>query len=334
MTAYETLDILTACAGVSGAEGELHAALSTLLDGLGEVYTDPLGSVFCHMGGSGKSFVLDAHIDRIGLIVKFICDDGFIKADPCGGMDKRTLTAQEVTLLCRSGEIKGVVTSVPPHLGGSEAGEESSVTIDLGLSPEEVKSLVSQGDRIIVKNPLQRLAGGRVTAPALDNRVGAAAVICAMRILKERGVNADVTAAFTVQEEVGCRGAKAAASVHRADEALVVDVSFALSSGLKQEECGKLSSGPMIGVSSTLSENISRDLFETAKKNKIPYQTEVMGGRTGTNADAISSASGGVATGLVSVPLKYMHSAGEVIDIHDVENTALLLADYICGRCE
>lgn len=330
MGIFETLDVLTSCAGVSGSEHELKAAVQSLLADCGEIYSDSLGSIFCRIKGEGKHFFLDAHIDRIGLIVKYICSDGFIKADPCGGMDCRTLAGEEVTLLAGDEKLKGVVVSVPPHLGGGgEKNAESTVTIDFGMTFEQAKEKITLGDKVIIEKPLKRLLGERVTAPALDNRAGAAAVIRAVKLLGERGIKANITAAFAAQEEVGCRGAKAAAAVCGADEAIAVDVSFAKSAGLKDEECGALGKGPMIGVSSTLSYEMSEKFLEIAKSKNIPFQTEVMGGRTGTDADVISSAAGGIKTGLLSVPLRYMHSATEVVDLKDIENTALLLADYI-----
>lgn len=332
MDAERITQLLVSEKGVSGREEEVHCVLRDLLSEYGEISTDAMGNFFCTMnkGAQGKRILLDAHIDKIGLIVKYIGEDGFIKCDSCGGMDWRVLAGEEVVIMGKEA-VRGVVCSVPPHLSSgdeSKALDSDSLYIDTGFSSEALKEKISLGDRICVQRSFRKLLSGCITAPALDNRAGAAAIISAFMLLKEHGYKGEVTCALTVQEEVGTRGAGPAVFNMKPHEAIVVDVSFGHSPGLKDEECGILGKGPMIGISPTLDENITNALLEISEKENIPFQREVMGGRTGTNADAVSINSGGIKTGLVSIPLRYMHTAAEAVNVSDIENTAKLLACY------
>lgn len=333
MEAEKLIEILAPAGGVSGRENEVYPAVYEILKDLGEVKKDSLGNITCTMnkGASGKRFLLDAHIDKIGLIVKYIDDEGFVKADSCGGIDWRVLAGEEVIIYGKE-PVKGVVCSVPPHLSSGDSDKaltKDTLIIDTGMSGDNLKKTVSLGDRIFAHKPVLKLISGRVSSPALDNRAGVAAIIRAAEILKENGYKGGVSVALSVQEEVGTRGAGAVAFAEKPDEALVVDVSFALSPGLKGEDCGVLSKGPMIGFSPILDENITAKLCETAEEKGIAFQREIMGGRTGTNADVVSNSAEGVKTGLVSIPLRYMHTGAEVADLGDIENTAKLLAAYI-----
>lgn len=338
MTVEKITELLCSCGGVSGKEAEMRSVLKDLLCEYGEISTDSLGNFFCtiNKGAEGKSVLLDAHIDKIGLIVKYIDDEGFIKCDSCGGMDWRVLAGEEVIIIGKE-KIRGIVCSIPPHLSSgdeSKALESDSLYIDTGFSGEKLKEKVCLGDRVVVEKPFAKLLSGLITAPALDNRAGAAAIIAAAELLCKRGYKGEVTFALTVQEEVGMRGAEPAAFSVKPDEAIVIDVSFAHSPGLKDEDCGRLGKGPMIGISPILDEEIEKNLIKICEKKNIPFQREIMGGRTGTNADVISVNSGGIKTGLVSIPLRYMHTAAEVVDTADIENTAEMIACYIeMGGC-
>ena len=168
----------------------------------------------------------------------------------------------------------------------------------------------------------------------MDDRCGVAAVLYALEQLKNRTPAYNVTVVFSVQEELGERGAKTGAFETAPDIAIAVDVSFAYGEGEKRSKCGDMGKGPMIGISPCLSREISDALFRTAKKAGLPYQTEVMNDLTSTNADQYSAVGKGAKTCTVSIPLRYMHTPVEVIDLKDVENTALLLAEYIGGGSE
>ncbi|MBR6669396.1 MAG: M20/M25/M40 family metallo-hydrolase, partial [Ruminococcus sp.] len=274
--------------------------------------------------------LLDAHIDQVGMIVTYITDEGFIKIGNVGGLDRRLLPAQQVTIH-GSKQIKGVICSVPPHLtkGKSSVLKIEDVAIDTGYSKKELEKIVMQGDMVTFDTVYTELINDRITASALDDRCGIASILYALELLKNTSLNCNVTVLFSAQEELGERGAKIACYEINPDIALAVDVSFGYTCGDTEHECGKLSEGAMIGISPSLSKEISDALINTAKNNDIPYQLEVMSGLTSTNADRFSVSRNGVKACTVSIPLRYMHTPVEVIDVKDVELTGKLIAQYL-----
>ena len=173
------------------------------------------------------------------------------------------------------------------------------------------------------------LLGTRITGGALDDRCGVAAILLALDKLKGEALRYNVAVNFSTQEELGERGAKIGAFTLNPDIALAVDVSFAMAQGENEKKCGYLGKGPMIGVSPSLSRNVTNELMRAAENSGIAYQTEVMNGLTSTNADRYSVSRGGAETCTVSIPLRNMHTPVEVIDLEDVKLTADLIAAYI-----
>lgn len=323
---------------ISGTSGSESKAAQLALGMLREYCPDAeiingnvTGKFGTHREGL-PSLLLDAHIDQIGFAVTYITDDGFIKVGNIGGIDRRLLPAQPV-VVHGSRDIKGVICSVPPHLtsGGSEVLEMDDVAIDTGLTKEELEKLVSLGDSVTFDVTCRDLIGSRITGGALDDRCGVASILYALELLKDSNLAYNVTILFSTQEEVGERGAKIGAFEINPDIALAVDVSFAYAIGEEESKCGYLGKGPMIGISPSLSREISDELINTAKSADIPYQIEVMSGLTGTNADRFSVNRCGAKACTVSIPLRNMHTPVEVIDITDAEQTAKLLAAYIRG---
>ena len=323
---------------ISGTSGSESKAAQLALGMLREYCPDAeiingnvTGKFGVHREGL-PSLLLDAHIDQIGFAVTYITDDGFIKVGNIGGIDRRLLPAQPV-VVHGSRDIKGVICSVPPHLtsGGSEVLEMDDVAIDTGLTKEELEKLVSLGDSVTFDVTCRDLIGSRITGGALDDRCGVASILYALELLKGSDLAYNVTVLFSTQEEVGERGAKIGAFEINPDIALAVDVSFAYAIGEEESKCGYLGKGPMIGISPSLSREISEELINTAKSADIPYQIEVMSGLTGTNADRFSVNRCGAKACTVSIPLRNMHTPVEVIDLTDVEQTAKLLAAYIRG---
>ena len=323
---------------ISGTSGSESKAAQLALGMLREYCPDAeiingnvTGKFGTHREGL-PSLLLDAHIDQIGFAVTYITDDGFIKVGNIGGIDRRLLPAQPV-VVHGSRDIKGVICSVPPHLtsGGSEVLEMDDVAIDTGLTKEELEKLVSLGDSVTFDVTCRDLIGSRITGGALDDRCGVASILYALELLKGSNLAYNVTVLFSTQEEVGERGAKIGAFEINPDIALAVDVSFAYAIGEEESKCGYLGKGPMIGISPSLSREISDELINTAKSADIPYQIEVMSGLTGTNADRFSVNRCGAKACTVSIPLRNMHTPVEVIDITDAEQTAKLLAAYIRG---
>lgn len=316
--------------GISGDETSACEKACLILGQYTDTHIDRMNNVIGKIEGRGKKFLLDAHIDQIGLIVRGINEKGFVLFDKCGGVDPRTLIGCEVTVLGKV-PLFGVVCSVPPHLAGDDdkLPEITKMAIDIGYGKEEAEKLVFPGDRIIVRSKQNQLSDTRLSSAAFDDRAGVAVLIKAVEILKAEGFTADLTVMLSSQEEVGCRGAVTGAFSNQADEAIVVDVTFATQPGVDKEDGGELGGGPLIGFSPVLDRKMSLDLVETAKKHNIPYSCEVMGRSTGTNADKISISGNGIRTAIVSVPLRNMHTAVEVIDTDDIDNSAKLIAYYI-----
>lgn len=328
----ELLKELTQTAGVSGDEKNIVSLLVKKLTPYGNVSVDCMNNVFCTFG-EGYHFLLDAHLDEIGFIVREITDDGFIKFDKCGGIDTRMLPAAEVSVWGRE-ELKGIISAVPPHLQSSDdekkAPEISDLSIDTGFTQKQLEEIVSAGDRITVKRNFTPLLNGLVSASCLDDRSGVAAILMCLDELKK--LPCKITVMFSSQEEVGTRGAKIGAYAKNIDEAIVIDVSFAFTPECDKADCGEISKGAMIGFSPTLDREMSKALVSAAEKGNIPYQTEIMSGRTGTNADVITVSESGIKTALISIPEKYMHQRTEVVDIEDVENVSRLICAYIRER--
>lgn len=331
MNGKEIIFSLCGAPGVSGAEGSAAQVASQLLARHARVRKDALGSVIGEIDGEDPHILLDAHLDQIGLIVTDIDAQGFLRVEKCGGIDTRTLYGQNVTVWGVD-PLPGVLCSTPPHLRKAEdvnkAPEWKELAVDIGLNAQQACEKVRLGDRITFDTKPAQLLNERMTAPALDDRAGVAALLLALEKAKGKLRNR-VTVAFTVQEEVGTRGAGPAAFSIKPDKAVVVDVSFAMSPGCPAHKCGKLGGGAMIGVAPTLSAGMSADFVRLAQTHGIAHTLEVMGGETGTNADVIDISRGGVETGLLSIPLRYMHTSAEVVDLRDVEAVADLLARYL-----
>lgn len=319
----------------SGVSGDEKAAAELALSYLKQ-YTDDCfiknNNVVGKLGvKGGKPHVLiDAHIDRIGLVVTYITEDGFLKVSGCGGIDRRLLFAQQVTVLGKK-PITGIICSMPPHLEKDESSvpEMEDICIDIGMSKSQAEQVVSLGDKIVFSAQCKKMQGDKITGAALDDRSGVGAILRALEIVKNDNLNCEVTVLFSAQEEVGERGAKIAAFEINPDIAIAVDVSFALTADDKEEKCGKMGKGCMIGFSPVLDRELSEKMKELAEKNNLPYQTEVMAGETGTNADRFSVNNSGAKAVTLSIPLKYMHTPVEVISLSDVENTAQLIAAYL-----
>lgn len=333
MDIKNTVVMLSEAAGASGDEG---AAAGLALNMLKKYCPDAEiknGNVIGKVGKFNESLptlVLDAHIDQIGMIVTYITDEGFVKIGNLGGIDRRLLPAQQVVIHGKR-DVKGVICSVPPHLssGKNEVISFSDAAVDTGMTKLELEEIVSYGDTITFDVKCRSLIGSRITGGALDDRCGVASILYALELLKDRKTAYNVTVIFSTQEELGERGAAIGAFEIDPDIAIAVDVSFAFAKGENEQKCGYLGKGPMIGISPSLSKEISHKLIDTAKNSGILYQIEVMNGLTSTNADRYSVNRGGAESCTVSIPLRNMHTPVEVIDISDVELTGKLLAEFI-----
>jgi len=331
----QLLEKLCMAIGVSGDENDALDTAEQLLAPLGEIERTASHSIICRLPAADEKLphvMLTAHIDRIGLMVTQITDKGFIKTASCGGVDRRSASGARVTVHAGDKKIKGVVIATPPHLsdGKSLPPKTDGMTVDVGLTKEKAKELIGLGDRITFDAPFTNLLGDRICAPALDDRSGCAAVIRAAQLLRDCG-KARVSVALTSQEESGSAGAKTSAFILKPDYAFAVDVSFAMTPDSDPEDCAELGKGPMVGIAPILDRKLSKLLIDVAKRRNIPYQTEIMAGSTGTDADHIAVSGVGVKTAVISIPLRFMHTAGEVASLADIENTAKLIAETVGG---
>lgn len=323
---------LTQTVGVAGCEENIVKLLENKLSEYGEVTVDSMNNVCCTFG-EGYHFLLDAHLDEIGFVATEITEDGFLKISNCGGIDTRPLPAMEVSVW-GSEEIRGVISTLPPHLQTSDDEKKvpklSELSVDTGLSKEQLEKIVSCGDRVTFKRNFTPLLNGLISASCLDDRSGVAAILTSLDYLKT--LPCKITVMFSSQEEVGTRGAKAGIYDKQADEAIVIDVSFAYTPGCDKSECGEISKGGMIGFSPILDKDMSNALVSAATEENIPFTREIMSGKTGTNADVISISQSGIKTALISIPEKYMHQRVEVVDTADIESVSRLICAYIGKR--
>lgn len=324
--------------GVSGYENmsSSEAAANALRAFTDDVQVDFMGNVIGYLNRERTDLpllLLDAHIDEIGMIVTYIEDDGFVRVSNCGGIDRRLLSAQEVTIYGKK-PVFGVFGSKPPHIATeaerNKIPELSEMYIDIGMSKEEAEKLIAPGDRVITNSNFHKLLNDRISVKSLDDRCGVACILEALRLLKEENAELPCRLAvlFSSQEETNYGGCTSAAYRINPDIAIAVDVSFALTSDAPKDRCGFMGKGAMIGIAPALNKSLSDKLVSIAKEKEIPYQPEVMGAHTGTNADALSNMRGGVVTGVVSIPLRYMHTPIEEIQLSDLEAVGRLLAEY------
>ena len=336
---YQLIAALADLRGVSGREQTVGEAAADILRKYVPDTSFHDGSVTAHLrSGDNKPVMLFcAHLDQVGFLVTDITDDGFLRIGAVGGIDRRLLLGQPVTVYgTAEGNtvLNGVISILPPHLlkGEQAVPEESQLCVDLGFDcAEQVRRFVRQGDAVYYASKCRKLAGDRMTGSALDDRCGAAALILAAeRLMPEDDLPCNVTFVLSGQEERGGRGARLAAENEPSDYAVAVDVTFGVSHD-DAAECYALGGGPAIGISSVLSPELTDLMKKTADSAGIPYQIEVMPTSTGTDADHLALASGGCAAGTLSIPLRYMHTPVEVISLKDVEQTAALLAALAKG---
>jgi endoglucanase len=336
---YDFLKTLLSTPGPSGNESVAAKVWREEAQKFAGVRGDRMGNSFATVGKGGSPRVmLSGHIDEIGLMITHIDDKGLLRFTGVGGWDSQVLVGQRVRIQTRDGEVPGVIGKKAIHLMESEerkkVSEIKSLWIDVGAKDaDEAKGMVRVGDVGVLDQDLVELPNGRIASRSLDNRMGAFVVLEALRLLSEEdGVDAEVVAVASVQEEIGLYGARGAAFGLDPDAAIAVDVTHATDTpGVSKNENGdhSLGSGPVIARASVLSPVVSDGLIAAAEAEEIPYTLEGNSRSTGTDADAIHFTRAGIATGLVSCPNRYMHSPNEMVDLEDLENCARLIAAYV-----
>jgi putative aminopeptidase FrvX len=340
----QTLERLLTAPGPSGQEEPVSAVWREEAAAFGQVSNDVLGSSWVRVPGTreGPLLAIVGHIDEIALVVTHPGDDGLIAVRQLGGFDAHVLLGQRLDVLTREGPIPAVVGARKQKRKRGEDRkplEIADLYLDIGAkNGEEARSVVRVGDAAVIAGVPIDLRNNRIASRALDNRLGSyVALEVARRVAEEGGAPGDVAGLAVVQEEVGdFAGARTAAFVLEPAVAIAVDVTHATDvRGGDPEDDGdhRLGSGPALMRGPSMHPRVFELLHETAEAEGIAFTIEVSRGHTNTDADAVYLSRVGVATGLVSIPLRYMHTPVETVDLDDVEQAAALVAAF-AGRLE
>jgi putative aminopeptidase FrvX len=337
----DTLRSLLVAQGPSGYETAPSAAWRAAAERFAsDVSIDTMGNLTARVPSpeaDSPTLAIVGHIDEIGLIVTHIDDKGYLYFIGVGGWDAQILVGQRVEITTRDGVVPGVVGRKPIHLLKEEQRKKvvelRDMHIDVGAAEEEeALDRVRVGDPVVIAADPVRLAGGRLISRSLDNRLGAYVALESLRRCAEgKGPGGSFAAVAAVQEEIGLFGARTAAFQVRPDVAIAVDVTHATDApGVDEKEIGShpFGSGPAIGRGSTLSPKVFELLVETAEAEGIDYSISASGRGTSTDADVLQISRAGIPTGLVSIPLRYMHSPVEMVDLRDVEAVVELLSAF------
>src|SRR3954451_22719918 len=335
----DVLRSLLTATGPSGYETAPARAFAEACAPFADVQTDVMGTVTARVKGTGDgpTVAIVGHIDEIGLIVTHVDDKGNLSFISVGGWDPVILFGQRVEITTKDGVIPGVVGKKPIHLLKEDerkrAAEMKDMHIDIGAKDgDEAKALVRVGDVAVISGDPVDLPNDRFVARAMDNRLGCFVAYEAARLVAEAGrAVGDVVAVAAVQEEITFAGARTFAHAVRPDVAIVVDVTHATDApGIDEKENGShpMGSGPVIERGSTIHPVVSERLIETADAEGIAYTLSASARFTGTDADAIHLSRAGIPVGLVSLPLRYMHSPVELVQLGDVLDAGRLAAAF------
>src|SRR5262245_50462770 len=336
-----SLDFLKRLLSTPGPSGDEAAAARIWRDEASSfadrVWGDVRGSAFAVLEGGAPRVLLAGHVDEIGLMVSYIDDDGYLSFSGVGGWDSQVLVGQRVRLIGKQGDVIGVIGKKPIHLMKSEEREKASkiedLWIDIGAQNRaEAQERGRVGCVGVIDAPVYEFPNGRIVSRSIDDRIGAFTVLEALRLLSQDRPKATVAAVATCQEEITFAGAYTAAFSFEPQVAIAVDVTFATDHpGMDKKQNGdvKLGGGPGLSRGSANSPVVFDMLMAIAEREGIPYSVQIAPRYTGTDADAIHVSCGGVASGVVSVPNRYMHSPNELIELVDVENAAKLIAAFV-----
>ena len=336
MELFTKLKLLTDPNGASGDEFSASEAAAELLrrytDNVEiDAFGDVIGLIPCG-DENAPTLMLDAHLDQIGFLVTEITKDGFLRFVMVGGVDGRMLPGSELCVITRRhGVIRGIVGAVPPHLQKGAGKQTDAIsmddmTVDIGMTGEQARSVVSIGDYMCFSGSAMALQHDFVTSRSLDDRACFLCILHALELLKDKKLPVNLLICGSTKEELGGNGAQYVAERFKPEYAIAVDVTHAKTADA-QDVRGELAKGPDVSIGFNSRPDFAEKVIETAKKHNIPYQTAACPGRSGTNAWSIQPA--GVKTLVLSLPLKYMHSPVEVLRLCDVENTGALLAAVI-----
>lgn len=324
------LEALLSAPGVSGDEGAAALAARALMPAAQWAKISPVGSLIAQLNPPQPHkpcLLVTAHLDEIGLVLTHPAEDGFVRASCVGGVDRRMAAGARVEINTPGGALPGVITSTPPHLQSGEPKlPESTLIIDIGGLPEDENMRPRPGMTARFAVEPTRLLCSRFTANSLDNRAGCAAVIMGAMALARKNPDFGVMVALTAAEETGGAGGATAAFQLDITHAVVVDMTMALTGFEPSHKGGKLGGGPMVGFAPALNYDFTLALESLAREAGIATEREVMAGSTGTDSEAIAKSGGGIKTALLSIPLRFMHTAGETVELKDIDETARLIS--------
>ena len=345
---FEFLRALAEAPSPSGYEQPVQKVFREYVqDHVDEVQTDVLGNTFGLIKGTGKgkpTVMLAGHCDEVGFMVQYIDENGFLYFAPIGGVDEQLLPGKRVWVHTQKGPMMGVVGRKPIHLidlkDRDKVAKVHEQFIDVGAKDKkEAKKSVNIGDPITFVGDLEKLLGDRVVSRGFDDKVGSFVVAEVLRRIgdKKERPRCTVYGVSTVQEELGLRGATTSAYQIQPDVGIAIEVGHASDyPEVDKKRVGehKLGSGPIVARGANINPFVYKLLVQTAQKMKIPIQLLGAPRATGTDANVIQLSRKGVATGLVSVPLRYMHTPTEVLSLRDLEATCQLLVGFIYGLKE
>ncbi len=298
---------------------------------------DAIGNVVLFRQGTGQingpKVMIAAHMDEITLMVQKIDQGGFLRVVQVGGFDPRTLLGQEVVVHGQTGNYVGVIGAKPPHLSTPEERKKTvplqDLFVDVAMPETMVQACIQVGDRITIRRTCMPLLNERLAGKAMDNRASVTALMVCLQELQGKHTQADVYAVGTVQEEIGSKGAQTAAFAIMPDVAIAVDVCHGETPGVASDLVQEIGGGPVLSFGPNIHPKIFTRLKEIAKQHGIAVQVEVTQGATWTDADPMQIVQAGIATGLISIALRYMHTSVETLSYDDVHQVGKLLARFI-----
>ena len=329
------LDQLCALSAPSGFERAAAQAAKQLLEPVvDEVSINRLGSVVgvrrCGKQSAPK-LLLDAHLDEIGFIVTGH-EEGFLRIATLGGVDPRMLPDRELTVMTDP-PVLGIVACLPPHVqSGADMDKSQPISeayVDVGMTQEEAQTRIPIGTPITFRGGSVCLGEELLCGKAMDDRACFAILLDVAEQLKEKNLNVDLYILGSTQEETSSAGAVTAAYGVAPQMCVAVDVTHGSTPDASKEKTFPLGEGPVVGVGPNCTRWMSDRMLKLAKELEIPTQVEVMSGHSGTNAWPLQISREGIATAVLSLPLRYMHTPVEVCSIHDLEQTARLLAAFV-----
>lgn len=345
MELFETLQRLSETAGPSGQEEAIAEVIAEIWQPyVDSVRRDRVGNLIAVKRGSQsgeegdrRRLLIAAHMDELGLVVRKIekaesSGYGFLRVSAVGGVDTRHLYGQQVTVHGRQ-PLRGLIGALPSSMlddkTGSRTYDFDELVVDVGLPLDELEEVVSVGDFVSFYQPLRRLLNDRVAGKALDNRASVAALTVCLDYLQGRKHDWDLVAVATAQEETRLLGAYTSAFSERPDAAIAVDVTFGKGPGASSGSVFELADGPALGLGPNVHPGLYKQLKAAAEALEMKVHTDPHGRASGTDAYGLQIAREGVPTGLVGIPLRYMHTMVETVALDDVQRSGRLLGEFV-----